>query len=214
MLFGVSQIDEFAKSSLQTQANFSIVTLTSVEVQGNGGREMVMTSAFGQIVRSATAFVLALGLALSPAAAQEAEFKQIKLTEKQVQGFIAAQKDLNEISEKLQNASEQDTKLQAELEAIAKKNGFANFEELDDVAANISMVMAGIDPETGEYSDPVESIKKEIEEIKADNSIPEKEKQQMLKEMEEALETTPALEHPENIEIVKKHRAEIDKALQ
>lgn len=173
-----------------------------------------MTSAVGQIVRSVIGFTLALGLAFGPAAAQDTEFKQIKLTEKQVQGFIAAQKDLNEISEKLQNASDQDSKLQGELEGIAKKNGFANFEELDDVAANISMVMAGIDPETGEYSDPVASIKKEIEEIKADSSIPDKEKQQMLKEMQEALETTPALEHPENIEIVKKHRTEIDKALQ
>ena len=173
-----------------------------------------MTSAVAQIIRSATVFVLALAFALSPAAAQETEFKQIKLTEKQVQGFIAAQKDLNEISEKLQNASDQDSKLKGELEGIAKKNGFASFEELDDVAANISMVMAGIDPETGEYSDPVASIKKEIDEIKADKSIPDKEKEQMLKEMQEALDTTPALEHPENVEVVKKHRAEIDKALQ
>ena len=173
-----------------------------------------MTSAGAQIIRSATVFVLALAFALSPAAAQETEFKQIKLTEKQVQGFIAAQKDLNEISEKLQNASDQDSKLKGELEGIAKKNGFASFEELDDVAANISMVMAGIDPETGEYSDPVASIKKEIDEIKADKSIPDKEKEQMLKEMQEALDTTPALEHPENVEVVKKHRAEIDKALQ
>lgn len=173
-----------------------------------------MTSAVAHIKRTATAIVLALAFGLSPASAQDTEFKQIKLTEKQVQGFITAQKDLNAISEKLQNASDQDSKLQGELEGIAKKNGFENFEELDDVAANISMVMAGIDPENGEYSDPVASIKKEIEEIKADSSIPDKEKQQMLKEMQDALDTTPALEHPENIEIVKKHRADIDKALQ
>jgi hypothetical protein len=176
---------------------------------------MVMKSAFAHIARSLTVFAVALAFAMGPAAAQDTEFKQIKLDEKQVQGFIAAQKDLNDISEKLQSSSDQpDSKLQAELEAIAKKNGFASFEELDDVAANISMVMAGIDPETGDYTDPVESIKKEIEEIKADKSIPDKEKKQMLEEMQEALETTPALQHPENVEVVKKHRAEIDKALQ
>lgn len=174
-----------------------------------------MRTLFARILRPFTIVALALAFALGPAAAQDAEFKQIKLNEKQVQGFIAAQKDLNDISEKLQSASDQpDSKLQAELEAIAKKNGFASFEELDDVAANISMVMAGIDPETGDYTDPVTSIKKEIEEIKADKSIPEKEKKQMLQEMQEALDTTPALQHPENIEVVKKHRAEIDKALQ
>ena len=176
---------------------------------------MVINSAIAHIARSLTVFAVALAFVLGPAAAQDSEFKQIKLDEKQVQGFIAAQKDLNDISDKLQNASDQpDSKLQAELEGIAKKNGFASFEELDDVAANISMVMAGIDPETGEYTDPVASIKKEIEEIKADKSIPDKEKKQMLEEMQEALDTTPALQHPENVEVVKKHHAEIDKALQ
>ena len=32
--------------------------------------------------------------------------------------------------------------------------------------------------------------------------------------MEEALKMTPKLEHPENVQLVKKYRAEIDKALQ
>lgn len=170
------------------------------------------------LVRSARLLtILAFGFAfaLGPAAAQDTEFKQVKLTEKHIKGFIAAQSDLNKIADKLQGESEElDDKTKAELEAIAKKNGFANFDELDLVAANISMVMAGIDPETGEYSDPVESITKEIQEIKADNSIPENEKKQMLEEMEEALKMTPNLEHPENVQIVKKYRAEIDKALQ
>lgn len=174
-----------------------------------------MTSLFLHIARPLTFIAFGVALALTPASAQDTEFKQVKLTEKHIQGFIAAQKDLNEISDKLQNSSDQaDKKLEAELEAIAKKNGFASFEELDEVAANISMVMAGIDPQSGEYSDPVESIKKEIEEIKADKSIPDKEKKEMLEEMREALETTPALEHPENVQVVKKYRAEIDKALQ
>lgn len=174
-----------------------------------------MSSRLVQMLRSMAVLACAVAFVLSPATAEEYEFKQIKLTEKQVEGFIKAQGDLNKISDKLQSDSEEpDEKLQAELEAIAKKNGFASFDELDQVAANVSMVIAGIDPESGEYTDPVESIKKEIEEIKADKSIPDKEKQQMLKEMQEALETTPALEHPDNIQVVKKYRAEIDKALQ
>jgi hypothetical protein len=176
---------------------------------------MVMRSLSAHIAGLITSLAFGLMLAASPASAQDAEFKQIKLTEKQVQGFISAQKDLNAIASKLQGASDKpDPKLQAELEALAKKNGFASFEELDDVAANISMVMAGIDPQTGEYTDPVEAIKKEIEEIKADKSIPDKDKKQMLDEMQEALNSTPPLKHPENVQVVKKYRAEIDKALQ
>ena len=85
---------------------------------------------------------------------------------------------------------------------------------MDDVAANISMVIAGIDPKSGDYTDPVEAIKKEIEDIKADKSIPDKDKKQMLEEMQEALESTPPLKFPENIALVKKYRADIEKVLQ
>lgn len=180
-----------------------------------GGKRKDMSSVITQIARTLIIAAFGLALAFGQAAAQEQDFKQIKLTEKQIQGFIAAQKDLNAIADKLQGESEEpDPKVKAELDAIAKKNGFADFDELDTVAANVSMVMAGFDPETGEYTDPVESLKKEIAEIEKDTSIPEKEKQEMLKEMREALEMTPPLEHPENVQIVKKYRAEIDKVLQ
>jgi hypothetical protein len=88
------------------------------------------------------------------------------------------------------------------------------FAELDDVAANISMVMAGLDPETGDYTDPIESIRKEMDEIAKDNSIPDKDKKQMIAEMEEALKSTPPLQFKENITLVKKYHKEIDKAMQ
>ncbi len=145
----------------------------------------------------------------APASAQD--INQIKLSEKQVQGFIAAQKDLTGIAGELQAA---DAKLQAKLEDIAKKQGFSNFTELDDVAANISLVMAGLDPQSGEFSDPVEMLEKEMDEIKGDKSIPEADKKQMLDELTEALKTTPPLKFKENIAVVKKHREAIEKALQ
>ena len=107
-----------------------------------------------------------------------------------------------------------DAKLQAELEGVATKNGFANFAELDDVAANISMVMAGLDPQSGDYMDPIEAIKKEMEEIKKDDKIPEKDKKQMLEEMDTALKTTPPLQYKENVALVKKFQKDIEKALQ
>src|SRR5690242_780213 len=72
------------------------------------------------------------------------DVKQIKLTEDQVKNFIAAQPDLASIATKIQAAGDKpDPALQAELEGIATKHGFGNFAELDDVAANISIVMAG-----------------------------------------------------------------------
>jgi hypothetical protein len=77
---------------------------------------------------------------------------QIKLTEKHVEGFIAAQKEMSALFEKIQSAAfsgQVNTKYQAELEAVTKKNGFKNFAEYEAVAANISMVMAAMDPQTG-----------------------------------------------------------------
>jgi hypothetical protein len=164
---------------------------------------LVMAVAFG------------LAIAMGNAGAQAQDFKPMKLTEKHIQGFIASQKELTAMADRLQEAGDKpDPKLQAELEALAKKHGFASFGELDDVAANISVVMAGLDPQTGDYSDPLEAIKQEMEDIKADASIPDNDKKQMLEEMTAALSTTPPLQYKENVEVVKRHRTEIEKALQ
>lgn len=151
----------------------------------------------------------------SAAAPEAKEVKQIKLTEAQVGNFIKAQSDLAAIASKIQAAGEKaDPALQAELEGIAKKHGFSTFEELDDVAANISIVMAGLDTQTGEFTDPVEALQKELDDVKKDDSIPEADKKQLVDELSEAIKTTPPLENKENIEVVKSHRAEIEKALQ
>ncbi|MGL4397592.1 MAG: hypothetical protein ACRCS9_13710 [Hyphomicrobium sp.] len=159
-----------------------------------------------------------LSMALSAVVASAAmaqDLKQIKLTDTQVKSFIAAQGDLAGIASKIQAAGDKpDPALQTELETIAKKHGFTDFAELDDVAANISMVMAGLDSQSGDYVDPVEALQKELEDVKKDDSIPEADKKQLVEELTEAISTTPPLQNKENIEVVKVHRAEIEKALQ
>jgi hypothetical protein len=143
------------------------------------------------------------------------DVKQVKLTDDQVTHFIAAQADLAAIASKIQAAGDKpDPALQTELEGIAKKHGFANFAELDDVAANISIVMAGLDSGTGNFVDPVDALKKEHDEVQKDTTIPEADKKQLLDELNEAISTTPRLQYKENVDIVKAHRAEIEKALQ
>lgn len=162
----------------------------------------------------AIAAVMLVGLA-GVASAQDV-IKQVKLEDAMIKGFIAAQADMVKVSEKMAGApaDKPDPKIQGELEEIAKKHGFTDFANYDDVAANIAMVMAGIDPQTGVYTDPIASIKKEIEEVTADKGLQEKDKKQMLDELNEALKTTPAVQFPENVELIKKYRAEIDKVLQ
>ena len=75
---------------------------------------------------------------------------QIKLTEQQVEGFIAAQKDMSAVVEKIQGPIRRTSRLlqfKAELEAVTKKHGFKDFDDYDAVAANITMVMTGDRPE-------------------------------------------------------------------
>jgi hypothetical protein len=52
-----------------------------------------------------------------------------------------------------------------------KKRGFKNLAEYEAVAANISMVVISIDPQTKEFTDPQAAIKKELEDVSADKTI-------------------------------------------
>ena len=169
-----------------------------------------------QTLRLMIAAIVAVALThlIGVAAAQNA-VKQIKLTDQQIEGFINAQKDMSAVAEKMQsNSDKPDPKVQAELESIAKKHGFASFQEYDDVAANISMVMAGIDPQSKAFTEPKVAIQKEIEEVQGDKSIPEKEKKQMLDELNEALKSAQPIQHPANVELVKQYWDKIDAVLQ
>lgn len=144
------------------------------------------------------------------------DFKQVKLTGKMVESFIVAQQDISAYAQKNQAAASDkpDPKVQADLDAMAKKHGFGSFAEFDDVAYNISLVMGGLDPQTGKFTDPVTALKQEIDDVKGDKSIAEKDRKQMLEELNEALKNTPPLQFPENVEVVKQYREQIEKVLQ
>src|SRR5689334_15114648 len=86
-----------------------------------------------------------------PGAATAQELKQVKLTEKRIQGFIAA---FNEIAKLYDGAvaDKPDPKVEAQAAAIAKKSGFATLAEYEDVSMNIAMIMYGIDPQTKKFT--------------------------------------------------------------
>ena len=132
---------------------------------------------------------------------------QIKLTENQIGGFIAAQDDMLAVVEKMGAASwdHANPKYDAELNAVTKKHGFKDLAEFDAVATNISMVMAGIDPETKIFTDPQMAIKKEIEDVSSDGSIPPSEKRNLLEQLSAAFNAAEPIRFPTNIELVKKH---------
>ncbi len=146
--------------------------------------------------------LLALAL-LDPGAATAQEVKQIKLTDKHIQSFMSAYKSMAKLYE---NAiPEPDPKVEAQAEAVAKKNGFASLDEYDDVSTNITMIMSGIDPQTKKFTEPPEQIKNEIAALKADKSAAEAEKKQELAQLEAALKTAKPIQFKENIALVLKY---------
>jgi hypothetical protein len=146
----------------------------------------------------------------------QSELKQIQLSEKQVQGVISAQKDVAAIFDKLQGPppDELPAPIVAELDAAAKKHGFKDFNDYDEVVGNITMVMTGIDPKTKAFTEPAAAIKQEIAEVSANKTMPTQEKKQMLEELNEALKSAQPVQFPGNIDLVKKYYDKINGALQ
>src|SRR5262245_8592871 len=140
-------------------------------------------------------FSALLALALfDPGAATAQEAKQIKLTEKHIQGFVAASPDMAKLYETA-DPNKPDPKMEARAAAVAKKHGFASLDEYDEASMNISMIVSGIDPQTKKFTEPPEQIRKEIAALKADKSVSEAEKKEDLAQLETALNIALVLKY-------------------
>jgi hypothetical protein len=137
---------------------------------------------------------------------QVAPVKQMALTEKQVQGLLAAGPEMDAITEKLPENAKPDPKVNAQLEAVAKKNGFASFDEYNDVMDNVSLVFAGFDPATKKYVGSDAVIKARIAQVQADKKMPAKDKKEALADLNEALKApAPTIENKGNIDLLTKY---------
>lgn len=144
------------------------------------------------------------------------QLKQIALTDQQVQNLIAAQQDMNAITDKLPEDTEgkPDAKVQTQLEEVVKKHGFASYGEFSDVAANVDLVMSGIDSKTKTFTQPPAALKKEIAAVQADKKMAEKDKKAMLADMNEALKYTAEVKYPENVTLVTKYYDKLSALMQ
>lgn len=138
----------------------------------------------------ALAGAAALTYSLGTAVAQTGG-DQVQLTEKQVQAYVAAHKKIVAAREAL--------------DKLAKASGFESLDEYDEVGASIMLVFGGLDPKTKAFTEPPGQIKKQMEEVKADKSMSEADKKAALEDLGEALKAAKPIQHPTNIELVKKH---------
>jgi hypothetical protein len=154
--------------------------------------------------------------AAPPAQAGQAppQLKQIALTDKQIDGVLAAQKEMNPITDKLPDNAPPDAKIMTQLEAIAKKNGFASFDDYNNVVDNISLVMGGIDPATKKYVGSEAVIKSQIAMVEADKKMSANDKKQTLADLNTALKAPePQVENKGNVDLVVKNYDKLNEAL-
>jgi hypothetical protein len=143
---------------------------------------------------------------MAPAQAAPPQVKQIALTDKQIESALAASKEMNPITEKLLQDAKPDAKVTAQLDGIAKKNGFASYDDYNNVVDNISLVLGGFDPATKKYVGSDAVIKAQIAEVQADKKMSAKDKKEALADLNEALKyPAPAIENKGNIDIVTKY---------
>ncbi|GAB1717203.1 MAG: hypothetical protein NTAFB05_22450 [Nitrobacter sp.] len=191
-------------------------------------RDIFRTTVIGIAVAGLTlsAAALSVGDALAqakpaPGAAEaapsdDAPIKQIALTEKQIEGVLAAQKEMDALDDKLPDNPDvkPDPKIVAQLDAIAKKSGFASYDEYNNVIDNIGLVLGGFDPATKKYIGAEAVLKQQIAAVQADTKMPSKEKKQALDEMDAALKTpAPVIENKGNIDLVAKYYDKLAEAL-
>jgi hypothetical protein len=129
--------------------------------------------------------------------------KQMALTKKQIEGVLAAQKEIDEINEKQSEKARPYLIVAEQLERVAKKNGFASYDEYTDVVDNISIALAGFDPATRKYIGSEAVLRAQIARVQADKNMPADNKTAALAELNTALKSpAPAVENKGNIDLV------------
>jgi hypothetical protein len=149
-----------------------------------------------------------------PAAAEAPALKQIALTDKQIEQVLAGQKDIDAITDKIPENAKPDPKIDAQLDAAAKKAGFAGYEEYNTVVDNISLVLGGFDPATKKYVGTETVMKAQLAQIQADKKMSAKDKKEAVADINEALKSPPpAIENKGNIDLVGKYYDKLAAAL-
>jgi hypothetical protein len=140
--------------------------------------------------------------------------KQIALTEKQIEGVLASEKEMDAITEKLPPDARPDPKITAQLEGVARKYGFAGYDDYSVVVDNVSLVLGGFDPQTKKYIGPEAVLKAQIAAVQADKKMPAKDKKAALADLNDQLKSPPpTIENKGNIDLVSKYYDKLADAL-
>jgi hypothetical protein len=153
------------------------------------------------------------GNVLGPAASQKkfVPVAQMRLTEKQIHGYIAATAEvhstLDASEEGVDKLSPQTT---ARLDAVVQKHGLADYAEYNRVGENIGQVTSGFDEVTRRYIGREALIRLRIARVKADKKMSEVDRKEALTDLNDQLQfASPPVQYRGNIDLVVKHYDEL-----
>jgi hypothetical protein len=151
---------------------------------------------------------------MAPAQPAPPPVKQMALTDKQIDGVLGAQKDMDAITQKLPPNAPPSPKVIAQLDAVAKKNGFASYDQYNDVVDNITLVLSGFDPTTKKYVGFDAATKAQIAQVQVNKQMSAKDKKDALADLNESLKSPPPpIENKGNIDLVGKNYDKLADAL-
>jgi hypothetical protein len=163
----------------------------------------------GLLLAAPAGFIASYGIAFAQdqQSDQQQATQQIPLTAAQIEGFIAAQQPMGAIMGKLSETETDNPSpaTLAKLDAVAKANKFASFDEYQTVADNISLVMSGIDPQTKSYVGADAVIKQQIAQTQADKGMSAKDKKEQLDQLNDGLKSVEPVKLKANIDLVVKY---------
>ncbi len=150
---------------------------------------------------------------------EQPAFKEVALTDKQVEGVIDSQKEMDAVAAKIPQPKgneppKPDPAIKAQFDDVAKKHGFADYADYNGAVETISVVLGGFDPKTKTYVGPEAMMKQQIAAVQADKKMPAKDKKAALDEMNAMLKSPPPTVQKSNIDLVGKYYDKLAALLQ
>ncbi len=132
--------------------------------------------------------------------------EQTPLTEDQVKHYVASLGEMQTaMGDAPADAAEPDAKTMTKLEAIARKFGFKDFAEYNNVAGNIAIIVDGIDPDSKAYVGTDKMIERAIEDTKAEKQMSDADKKATVADLQAQLKNVTPIKNKANIDLVLKY---------
>ena len=220
LMSGTDATQEFGAGECRTLVAASQNPCAVLPYSCPHNKELPMRQFFHSVLTALSIACLAASfgtLSLHPALAQigsPMQMKQIALTQKQIDDAIASQKDVEAVTQGVPRNAPPNSKVIAKLDGVAKKHGFASFDEYNTVIGNISIVMDGIDPQTKKYIGSDAGLKQQVEEVKANKQMSAANKKKALADLDVSRKfPDPEVQNKGNIDLVIQNYDKIDAAL-